>query len=254
MRAVIFDLWDTLALWPSGRVRATSSADARRHIDDFDRVWATTYHERQVGPIERVLPRSRPRRRRRRGVRAPATRTSRATRSCRARGAIETLDELAAPGLQARRDQRLLERRRGALGRDRARGARRRRRALVRRRIVEARSADLRARVRAARRASRRVPVRRRRRERRARRRRARRHAGRVRPPARPRRAAVARGARLGADDHVAGGRSPRSAVGTRSRDGGKRSRIHSASYGLRRQLRAYVPVRGFIGTRASIA
>jgi len=51
VRAVIFDLWDTLALWPSAAFEDTKRSLAR-HIDDFDRVWATTYRERQVGGIE----------------------------------------------------------------------------------------------------------------------------------------------------------------------------------------------------------
>jgi putative hydrolase of the HAD superfamily len=51
MRAVIFDLWDTLALWPSDGFEQTKRLMSR-HIGDFDEVWATTYHERQVGPID----------------------------------------------------------------------------------------------------------------------------------------------------------------------------------------------------------
>jgi putative hydrolase of the HAD superfamily len=50
-RAVIFDLWDTLALWPSEAFEETKSA-LSRHIDDFDRVWDTTYSARQIGSIE----------------------------------------------------------------------------------------------------------------------------------------------------------------------------------------------------------
>ena len=50
MRAVIFDLWDTLALWPSGAFDDVKR-ELGRHIDDVDHVWATTYKERQVGPI-----------------------------------------------------------------------------------------------------------------------------------------------------------------------------------------------------------
>jgi putative hydrolase of the HAD superfamily len=51
MRAVIFDLWDTLALWPAAdfeRVKRELSV----HIDDFERVWDTTYNARQIGSIE----------------------------------------------------------------------------------------------------------------------------------------------------------------------------------------------------------
>jgi putative hydrolase of the HAD superfamily len=51
MRAVIFDLWDTLALWPSDAFEQTKRLMSR-HIGDFDAVWTTTYHERQVGPID----------------------------------------------------------------------------------------------------------------------------------------------------------------------------------------------------------
>ena len=51
MRAVIFDLWDTLALWPSDAFEQTKRLMSR-HIGDFDEVWATTYHERQAGPID----------------------------------------------------------------------------------------------------------------------------------------------------------------------------------------------------------
>jgi putative hydrolase of the HAD superfamily len=47
---VIFDLWDTLALWPSEGFEETKRKLAR-HIDDLDRIWATTYHDRQIGPI-----------------------------------------------------------------------------------------------------------------------------------------------------------------------------------------------------------
>ena len=51
MRAVIFDLWDTLALWPSEEFESTKRTLAR-HIDDLDRVWDTTYRDRQVGRID----------------------------------------------------------------------------------------------------------------------------------------------------------------------------------------------------------
>jgi putative hydrolase of the HAD superfamily len=48
---VIFDLWDTLALWPSQAFEDTKLAMSH-HIDDFERVWDTTYGSRQTGPIE----------------------------------------------------------------------------------------------------------------------------------------------------------------------------------------------------------
>ena len=51
MRAVIFDLWDTLALWP-GEDFERVKLELSEHIDDFDRVWDTTYNARQVGSIE----------------------------------------------------------------------------------------------------------------------------------------------------------------------------------------------------------
>jgi putative hydrolase of the HAD superfamily len=51
MRAVIFDLWDTLALWPSGAFESVKE-ELGRHIDDVERVWETTYDKRQVGRID----------------------------------------------------------------------------------------------------------------------------------------------------------------------------------------------------------
>jgi len=51
MRAVIFDLWDTLALWPSEEFERVKHS-LSRHIDDFESVWATTYSDRQTGSIE----------------------------------------------------------------------------------------------------------------------------------------------------------------------------------------------------------
>jgi putative hydrolase of the HAD superfamily len=51
MRAVIFDLWDTLALWPSEAFEQVKRA-LGRHIDDVDHVWATTYRDRQIGSME----------------------------------------------------------------------------------------------------------------------------------------------------------------------------------------------------------
>jgi putative hydrolase of the HAD superfamily len=55
MKAVIFDLWDTLVVWP---VEQGSSFYARMaehlEIDDerFGEAWAAAYDERVVGPIE----------------------------------------------------------------------------------------------------------------------------------------------------------------------------------------------------------
>jgi putative hydrolase of the HAD superfamily len=47
---VIFDLWDTLALWPSGDFDEVKRAMSQ-HIDDFDYVWDTTYADRQTGRL-----------------------------------------------------------------------------------------------------------------------------------------------------------------------------------------------------------
>ena len=48
---MIFDLWDTLALWPSGAFESVKH-ELSRHIEDVDRVWETTYDRRQVGRID----------------------------------------------------------------------------------------------------------------------------------------------------------------------------------------------------------
>ncbi len=98
MRAVIFDLWDTLALWPSGAFDDVKR-ELSRHIDDVDHVWATTYQERQVGPIAGYF----------RGlglddtavaecvrIRSDFTRNALVPRP----GAIETLDELQRRGFK----------------------------------------------------------------------------------------------------------------------------------------------------------
>jgi putative hydrolase of the HAD superfamily len=50
LRAVIFDLWDTLALWPSDEFDEVKRAMAH-HIDDFESVWETTYFDRQQRPL-----------------------------------------------------------------------------------------------------------------------------------------------------------------------------------------------------------
>ncbi len=98
MRAVIFDLWDTLALWPSAAFDDVKR-ELGRHIDDVERVWATTYHERQVGPMAEYF----------RGlglddtavaecvrIRSDFTRDALVPRD----GAIETLDELQRRGFK----------------------------------------------------------------------------------------------------------------------------------------------------------
>jgi putative hydrolase of the HAD superfamily len=98
MRAVIFDLWDTLALWPSEAFEQVKRA-LGRHIDDVDRVWATTYRDRQIGSMESYF----------RGlglddhavaecmrIRSTFTRETLVPRE----GAIETLDELQRRGFK----------------------------------------------------------------------------------------------------------------------------------------------------------
>ncbi len=95
---MIFDLWDTLALWPSDAFDQVKRA-LSRHIDDFDRVWATTYRDRQLGTIEAYF----------RGLglgeeavgeclrlRSDFTRNALVPRE----GAIETLDELKRRGFR----------------------------------------------------------------------------------------------------------------------------------------------------------
>jgi putative hydrolase of the HAD superfamily len=49
MRAVIFDLWDTLALWPSD-----GFADVKRALAPHvsEEIWDTTYDRRQSGPLD----------------------------------------------------------------------------------------------------------------------------------------------------------------------------------------------------------
>jgi putative hydrolase of the HAD superfamily len=95
---VIFDLWDTLALWPSDAFERVKRSLAR-HIDDFDSVWDTTYRARQIGTIEAYF----------RGLglhdeavveclrlRSEFTRGALVPRE----GAIETLDELKRRGFK----------------------------------------------------------------------------------------------------------------------------------------------------------
>ena len=49
LRAVIFDLWDTLALWPSEAFEEVKRL-LRTHITDD--VWDATYDRRQSGPLD----------------------------------------------------------------------------------------------------------------------------------------------------------------------------------------------------------
>jgi putative hydrolase of the HAD superfamily len=98
LRAVIFDLWDTLALWPADAFEDVK-LELGRYIDDFDHVWATTYGARQTGPARDYF----------RGlglddrgvaeclrIRGDFTRAALVPRD----GAIDTLDELQRRGLK----------------------------------------------------------------------------------------------------------------------------------------------------------
>jgi len=98
MRAVIFDLWDTLALWPSEAFEETKLAMSH-HIDDFERVWDTTYGARQTGSIEDYF--------RGLGLDEPAVAECLRLRTAFTRdalvprnGALATLDELARRGFK----------------------------------------------------------------------------------------------------------------------------------------------------------
>jgi putative hydrolase of the HAD superfamily len=95
---VIFDLWDTLALWP-GEAFERVKRDLSRHIADFERVWDTTYRARQVGAIEAYF--------RSLGLEGAALAECLRLRSDFTRsalvprdGAIETLDELQRRGFR----------------------------------------------------------------------------------------------------------------------------------------------------------
>jgi putative hydrolase of the HAD superfamily len=95
---VIFDLWDTLALWPSEAFERVKR-DLSRHIADFERVWDTTYRARQVGAIEAYF--------RSLGLEGAALADCLRLRSDFTRsalvprdGAIETLDELQRRGFR----------------------------------------------------------------------------------------------------------------------------------------------------------
>jgi putative hydrolase of the HAD superfamily len=95
---VIFDLWDTLALWPSEAFERVKR-DLSRYIDDFEEVWDTTYRARQVGAIEAYF--------RSLGVEGESLAECLRLRSAFTRealvprdGAIETLDELQRRGFK----------------------------------------------------------------------------------------------------------------------------------------------------------
>jgi putative hydrolase of the HAD superfamily len=98
VRAVIFDLWDTLALWPSEAFEEVKR-ELGHHIDDVEHVWTTTYSDRQIGSMESYF----------RGlgldhaavaecmrIRTSFTRDTLVPRD----GAIETLDDLQRRGFK----------------------------------------------------------------------------------------------------------------------------------------------------------
>jgi len=96
MRAVIFDLWDTLALWPS-----EAFEDVKRELSPYvsDEMWRTTYDRRQSGPLDAYF--------RGLGLDDDAVATCLLLRSEFTRnalvprdGAIETLEELERRGLK----------------------------------------------------------------------------------------------------------------------------------------------------------
>jgi putative hydrolase of the HAD superfamily len=95
---VIFDLWDTLALWPSDAFERVKR-ELARHIDDFESVWDTTYRARQTGAIEAYF--------RGLGLDEEAVADCLRLRSAFTRGAlvprdgaIDTLDELKRRGFK----------------------------------------------------------------------------------------------------------------------------------------------------------
>jgi putative hydrolase of the HAD superfamily len=98
LRAVIFDLWDTLALWPSNAFEQVVQR-LRSYIPDLDRVWSETYDDRQVGRLETYF--------RSLGLEGDALAECLRLRSEFTRaalvprdGAIETLEELRRRGLK----------------------------------------------------------------------------------------------------------------------------------------------------------
>jgi putative hydrolase of the HAD superfamily len=97
-KAVIFDLWDTLVLWP-----AEAFEEVKRqisvHVDDFENVWNRTYAKRQRGPMDEYF--------RSLGLDDEAVATCMRLRSGFTRthlvareGARETLDELERRGIK----------------------------------------------------------------------------------------------------------------------------------------------------------
>jgi putative hydrolase of the HAD superfamily len=95
---VIFDLWDTLALWPNDAFERVVQ-QFRSYIPDLDRVWSETYEDRQVGRLDAYF--------RSLGLEGEALETCLQLRSDFTRtalvprdGAVETLDELKRRGLK----------------------------------------------------------------------------------------------------------------------------------------------------------
>ena len=114
LRAVIFDLWDTLVLWDveASHVHYAEMAEqVGVDADVLTRAWQDTHIDRSTGPLlenvrsvlelaggdlGHVDTLSEMRRAHTRGALVPVA------------GAIETLEELKRRGLQGRPDQRLL--------------------------------------------------------------------------------------------------------------------------------------------------
>jgi HAD superfamily hydrolase (TIGR01509 family) len=95
-RAVVFDLWDTLALWPAERTRELFARLSER-LGDVD--WHESYVERMTMPLERYFASL--------GADAALAAELAATRTASTReglepceGAVETLDELRRRGLR----------------------------------------------------------------------------------------------------------------------------------------------------------
>jgi len=95
---VIFDLWDTLALWPSEQFDVVVRR-FREYVPDLDRVWKETYDDRQVGRLDAYF--------RSLGLEGEALETCLRLRAEFTRealvpraGAIETLEELERRGLK----------------------------------------------------------------------------------------------------------------------------------------------------------
>jgi putative hydrolase of the HAD superfamily len=98
LRAVVFDLWDTLVLWPSEGYERVAEG-FRRYIPNFDEVWTETYFDRATRPLDVYF----------RGLGldedAVAACVQRRTDHTRnvfipVDGAVETLDELARRGVK----------------------------------------------------------------------------------------------------------------------------------------------------------